>query len=232
MRMIEVAKGANFGAQRNFADWKERGGETRFALPQNCAEPREASGGHRLVHFFEPIQANAAQWPKDMHQKGIDERSKMDPLRRGCYMVVKRRAVEKVQEDAQGGAKVAPKRKGKRRQKVVSRGSESESGAGEDPAGERRSSRQVKLEDQKSNEKQEQNNAPTCAGDSGRRTSQGWEFGNLCDVFTVGRCFQHFFRGPSWLVGVHLSILWHAATGPCETAGKPSFFNVLGGMLT
>ena len=66
-----------------------------------------------LFIFVEPIQANAAQWPNDMHQKGIDERSKMDPLRRGCYMVVKRRTVEKVQEDAQGGAKVAPKRKGK-----------------------------------------------------------------------------------------------------------------------
>ena len=147
--------------------------------------------------FFEPIQATAAQWPKDMHQDRIDEWSKMNPLRRRCYMVVKRRTVEKVQEDAQGGAKVAPKRKGKRRQKAVSRGSESESGAGEDPAGERRSSRQVKLEDQKSNEKQEQNNAPTCAGDSGRRTLQSREFGNFCDVFTVGMCFQHFFRGPT-----------------------------------
>ena len=57
--------------------------------------------------------------------------------------------------------------------------SESEGEAGEDPAGERRSSRQVKLEDQKSNEKQEQNNAPTCAGDSGRRTPEGREVGNL-----------------------------------------------------
>ena len=110
---------------------------------------------------------------------------------------------------------MAPKRKGKRWQKVVSRGSESESEAGEDPAGERRSSRQVKLEDQKSNEKQEQNNAPTCAGDSGRRTPQGWEFGNLCDVFTVDRCFQHFFADPqgsvaggSWLVGWCAS--WHS----------------------
>ena len=26
--------------------------------------------------------------------------------------------------------------------------------------------------------------------------------------------------GGSWLVGVHRGILWHAATGPCETAGK------------
>ena len=33
--------------------------------------------------------------------------------------------------------------------------------------------------------------------------------------------------GGSWLVGVHLGILWHGATGPCETAGKHSFFNVL-----
>ena len=104
MRMIEVAKGANFGAQRNLADWKERGGETRFALPQSCAEPREASGGHRLVHFFEPIQSTAVEWSNDLHQKGIDELSKMNPLRRGCYMVVKRRTVERAKEDAQGGA--------------------------------------------------------------------------------------------------------------------------------
>ena len=54
--------------------------------------------------FFEPIQSNAAEWPNDMHQKGIDEWSKMNPLRRGCYMVVKRRTVEKTKEDAQGGA--------------------------------------------------------------------------------------------------------------------------------
>ena len=39
-----------------------------------------------------------------MHQKGVDEWSKMNPVRRGCYMVVKRRTVEKVKEDAQGGA--------------------------------------------------------------------------------------------------------------------------------
>ena len=104
MRMIEVARGVNFGAQRNLADWKEKGGGTRFALPQNCGKPREASGGHRLVYFFEPIQANAAQWPNDMHQKGVDEWSKMNPLRRGCEMVVKRRTVEKAKEDAQGGA--------------------------------------------------------------------------------------------------------------------------------
>ena len=99
---------------------------------------------------------------------------------------------------------MAPKRKGKRRQKVVYGGSESESEAGEDPAGERRSSRQRKLEDQKSNEKQEQNNAPTCAGDSGRRTLQGREFGNLCDVFTVRRCSQHFSRTHRglWLVAL------------------------------
>ena len=104
MRMMEVAKGTNFGAQRNLADWKERGGESRFTLPQNCAEPREASGGHQMDHFFEPIQATATEWPNDMHQKGVDEWSKMNPVRRGCYMVVKRRTVEKVKEDAQGGA--------------------------------------------------------------------------------------------------------------------------------
>ena len=34
--------------------------------------------------FFEPIQANAAEWPNGMHQKGIDEWSKMNPLKRGC----------------------------------------------------------------------------------------------------------------------------------------------------
>ena len=51
-RMIEVAKRANHGAQRTLADWKERGGETTFALPQNCAEPQMASGGHRLVQVF------------------------------------------------------------------------------------------------------------------------------------------------------------------------------------
>ena len=126
---------------------------------------------------------------------------------------------------------MAPKRRGKRRQKVVIRGSESESEAGEDPAGERRSSRQVKLEDQKSNEKQEQNNAPTCAGHSGRRTLQGSEFGNFCDVFTVGKCFQHFFCGPtmvcgcgSCLVGVHLGM---PQLDLVKLQEKQSFFNVL-----
>ena len=47
-----LPKKAKYGAQWTLADWKERWGETRFALPQNCAEPREASGGHRLVQAF------------------------------------------------------------------------------------------------------------------------------------------------------------------------------------
>ena len=54
--------------------------------------------------FFEPIQANAAEWPNGMHQKGIDEWSKMNPLKRGCCVVVKRRNVEKAKDDAQCGA--------------------------------------------------------------------------------------------------------------------------------
>ena len=113
LRMIEVAKKANYGAQWTLADWKERWGETRFALPQNCAEPREASGGHRLVQAFRTNSGQCCGVANEMHQKATNGRrwtfwggDAKWMWRDGTWRRWKK-------------TRKTPKRKGKRRQKVA-----------------------------------------------------------------------------------------------------------------
>ena len=171
------------GCQRLNETWrtgkKEEAKLGSFCLRMALSHVRHQEDTDWFI-FFEPIQATAAEVAKWHAPEGH------------------RRMVEDEPSEEGGGAQVAPKREREAAAESCYRGSEPESEAGEDPAGGRRSFRQVKLEDQKSRSRTTRRHVLAILANVRFRAGS---LVTLCDVFTIGAgVFNIYSRTPQELV--------------------------------